>query len=94
MERLIACEYSVPDQEYSINFLTSILTQLTLTLPVEGTSIVKAVAIPLSELELDMCADHAADTLMETLKEPSREFIEVGAIVKAQAEKIIDGHDC
>jgi hypothetical protein len=40
-----------------------------------------------------MRADRAADALMETLKEPFREFIEVGAIVKAQAEKIVEGHD-
>jgi hypothetical protein len=93
MERLIAREYSVPDQEYSIDFLASILTQLTLILPAEGAGIVKAIAILLSELDLDMCADRAADALMETLKEPFREFIEVGAIVKAQAEKIVEGHD-
>jgi hypothetical protein len=93
MERLIACKYSVPNQEYSIDFLASILTQLTLVLPAEGAGIVKAIAILLSELELDMRADRAADALMETLKEPFGEFIEVGAIVKAQAEKIVEGHD-
>ena len=93
MDRLIAREYSVPDQEYSNDFLASILTQLTLILPAEGASIVKAVAILLSELELDLRAEKAADALMDTLKEPFSQFIEVATIAKAQAEKIVDGHD-
>ncbi|KIM73987.1 hypothetical protein PILCRDRAFT_14801 [Piloderma croceum F 1598] len=93
MDKLIAREYSVPNQEYSNDFLASILIQLTLILPAEGASIVKAVAILLSELELDMRAERAADALMDTLKEPFGQFIEVAAIAKAQAEKIIDGHD-
>ena len=93
MDRLIAREYSVPDQEYSNDFLASILTQLTHILPAEGASIVKAVAILLSELELDLRAEKAADALMDTLKEPFSQFIEVAMIAKAQAEKIVDGHD-
>ena len=93
MDKLIACEYSIPDQEYSNDFLASILTQITLILPAEAASIVKAVAILLSELEMDMRAERAADTLMDSLKEHFSQFIDVATIAKAQVEKIADGHD-
>jgi len=93
MDKLIAREYSIPDQEYSNDFLASILIQITAILPAEAASIVKAVAVLLSELELDMRADRATDALMDTLKGPFSEFIEVGSIVKSQAERIVDGHD-
>jgi hypothetical protein len=93
MDKLIARKYAIPDQEYSNDFLATILTQITLILPAEAASIVKAVAILLSELELDMCAEHAADALMDSLKEPFSQFIDMATIAKAQAEKIADGHD-
>jgi hypothetical protein len=90
IDKLIACEYSVLNQEYSTDSLASILIQITLILSVEGAGIVKAVAILLSELELDR---HAADVLMDTLKEPFAQFLEAATIAKTQAKKIVDGHD-
>jgi hypothetical protein len=90
IDKLIACEYSVLNQEYSTDSLASILIQITLILSVEGAGIVKAVAILLSELELDR---HAADVLMDTFKEPFAQFLEAATIAKTQAKKIVDGHD-
>jgi hypothetical protein len=77
--KLVSREYSVPDQEYSITHLATILFQLTATLPAEGASIVKAVAILLNELDLDNHAEHMANTLMTTLRDPLQEFIETSA---------------
>jgi len=42
--KLVSRQFSVPDQEYSITHLASVLFQLSATLPAEGASIVEAVA--------------------------------------------------
>jgi hypothetical protein len=93
VDRLIAREYAVFDQEYTNTFLASILVQLTLTLPAEGASLVKSVAILLDELDLNLHADCAASALMDTLAGPFEEFIEVGAAVKTQVDRVIEEHD-
>jgi hypothetical protein len=91
--KLVSREYSVPDQEYSITHLATILFQLTATLPAEGASIVKAVAILLNELDLDNHAEHMADALMTALRDPLQEFIETSASVQSHADRVINGHD-
>ena len=91
--KLVSREYSVPDQEYSITHLATILFQLTATLPAEGASIVKSVAMLLKELDLDNHAEHMAEALMTTLRDPLQEFIETSAAVQSHADRVIDGHD-
>jgi hypothetical protein len=91
--KLVSREYSVPDQEYSTTHLATILFQLTATLPAEGASIVKAVAILINELDLDNHAEHMAEVLMTTLQEPLQEFIETSAAVQSHANRVIDGHE-
>jgi hypothetical protein len=81
--KLVSREYSVPDQEYSITNLATILFQLTATLPAEGASIVKSVAMLLNELDLDNHAEHMAEALMITLRDPLQEFIETSAAIQS-----------
>jgi hypothetical protein len=40
-----------------------------------------------------MHAEHVANALMDFLKEPFSQFVDVATIAKAQAEKITDSHD-
>src|SRR6202050_4164691 len=91
--KLVSREYSVPDQEYLITHLATILFQLTATLPAKGASIVKSVAMLLNELDLDNHAKHMAEALMTTLRDPLQEFIETSAAVQSHADRVIDGHD-
>jgi len=86
-------EYSVPDQEYLITHLATILLQLTATLPVKGASIVKSVSILLNKLDLDNHTKHMADALMTTLQDPLQEFIETSAAVQSHTNCVIDGHN-
>ena len=73
--------------------LTSILFQLTATLPVEGARIIKAVAILVNQLDLDNHADHMAITLMDTLKPPIEGLIQMGASIQTHTNHIIDSHE-
>jgi len=83
----------VPDQEYTNTHLASILFQLTATLPAEGASIVKAVAILVNELDLDSHADRMANSLMDTLAAPMEGFIQMGTSIQKHTDRIIDGHE-
>ena len=89
----MSCEYSVPNQEYLIIHLATILFQLTATLPAEGASIVKSVAMLLNDLDLDNHAEHMADALITKLRDPLQEFIETSATVQLHADRVINGHN-
>jgi hypothetical protein len=91
--KLESRQFSVPDQEYTNTHLASILFQLTATLPAEGASIVKAVAILVNELDLDSHADRMANSLMDTLAGPMEEYIQMGASIQKHADRVIDGHE-
>ena len=91
--KLESRQFSVPDQEYTNTHLASILFQLTATLPAEGASIVKAVAILVNQLDLDNHADRMASSLMDTLEPPMEGFIRMGASIQEHADRIIEGHD-
>jgi hypothetical protein len=93
MAKLVSREFSVPDQEYLITHLALILFQITATLPAEGASIVKAVAILVNELDLDNHAKHMADALMTSLRDPLQEFVESSATVQSHVNCVIEGHD-
>ena len=91
--KLESRQFSVPDQEYTNTHLASILFQLTATLPAEGASIVKAVAILVNQLDLDNHADRMAIALMDTLEPPMEGFIQMGASIQTHADRIIEGHE-
>jgi len=91
--KLESRQFSVPDQEYTNTHLASILFQLTSTLPAEGASIVKAVAILLNELDLDGHAERTTNAIMDTLVRPMQGFIDMGASIKEHADRVIDGHE-
>jgi hypothetical protein len=93
MDRLIARQYSVRDQEYTNSFLAGILTQLTLILPAEAAALVKSMAILLDELDLDLHANRASTALMDDLREPLTEFVELGMTARMEANCLITGND-
>ena len=90
--KLESRQFSVPDQEYTNTHLASILFQLTATLPAEGASIVKAVAILVNQLDLDNHADRMAIALMDTLEHPMDGFVRMGTSIQTHADRIIEGH--
>jgi hypothetical protein len=89
MDRQITRQYSIRDQEYTTSFLAGILTQLTLILPVEAAALVKSMAILLDELDLDLHANHASTALMDDLREPLAEFVELGMAARMEANRLI-----
>ena len=91
--KLISRQYSIPDQEYTNSHLASILFQLTASLPAEGASIVKAIAILVNQIDLDNHAERMALALMDTLVEPLDGFIKMGSDIRSHADRIIDGHE-
>ena len=91
--KLESRQFSVPDQEYTNTHLASILFQLTATLPAEGASIVKAVAILVNQLDLDNHADRMAIALMDTLEHPMDGFVRMGTSIQTHADRIIKGHE-
>jgi len=93
INKLVSRQFSIPDQVYTYTHLAAILFQLTATLPAEGASIVKAVAILISELDLDNHADRMASALMDTLAEPLEGFIQMGDTIQTHADRVIDGHE-
>ena len=91
--KLESRQFSVPDQEYTNTHLASILFQLTATLPAEGASIVKAVAILVNQLDLDNHADRMAIALMDTLEHPMEGFVRMGTSIQTHTDRIIEGHE-
>ena len=91
--KLVSRQFSVPDQEHTSTHLASVLFQLSATLPAEGASIVKAVAILVNQINLDNHADRMASALMDTLTDPLEGFITMGAAIQTHADRVIDGHE-
>ena len=91
--KLISHQYSIPDQEYTNLHLASILFQLTASLPAEGASIVKAIAILVNQIDLDNHAERMALALMDTVVEPLDGFIKMGSDIQTHADRIINGHE-
>ena len=85
--KLIACQYAIPDQEYSTSTLATILLQITPDLLAEGASVVKAIAILLDKLDIDL----HANWVMDTLAEPFGQFIKVGSTVKTHTDNLTEG---
>jgi hypothetical protein len=93
VDKLISCQYAIPDQEYSNASLASILFQLTAILPAEGASIIKAVAILLNELDLNQHTTRVTAALMETLANPLEEFSKTSTAIQNHDDYVIDGHN-
>jgi hypothetical protein len=91
--KLVSRKYSVPDQEYTFAHLATILLQLTATLPAEGASIVKAVAILVNELDINDHAERMVTSFMCTLQDPLEGFIQVGTTPQSHTDHIIDSHE-
>jgi hypothetical protein len=68
--KLVSHQFSVPDQEHTSTHLASVLFQLSATLPAEGASIVKTIAILVNQINLDNHANCMASALMDTLTDP------------------------